>query len=500
MDLLLSDFSTRPGSDPIFQITEDFDEDEVLAFAERISDGAGGDKLRHLAAAPVGEMRKWIPALLDIELGIADGQPRTTYWIPHPMSPSLRRELPTKENGYRSAWFSAKKHFVRGLNVVPLDLDVGRSGTATTADAMRILVWAWQTGSIPAPSWTVMSGRGAYALWRLRDPDGGIPRNTWENQIRWKQIQKRLFDITEELRLEPDANALNINRWLKSPGTKDVLLVDGKNIKSGLQVVYSPWLQASGKPPVYTFDELEEFLGIERLPEPPVEPSLKEQRAPRSALADGDRNGSHPWRARAKEILDLSNYRRGMREGFRHSTLFFYYGCVRSEFRCLNPGASPREAHEWARDATHRLNGSFMPPLPGAEVDRAIKRNKGGPKTRWKAATLAQRLGVTIREAEELGLYAIAPVEVREKRRQEEQEAKAQAATARKLSAHDTDQALLKNPHLGDLDIARLLGDPSRRVYVYQRRKRLRAAGKLSRGAPTKAKQLELHSAESRTH
>lgn len=376
--------------------------------------------------------------------------------------------------------------------MVTLDLDVGRDGTVTAGDAMRILVQAWQAKQIPSPSWTALSGRGAYSLWRLRDPAGGIPRNTGENQRRWKQIQKRLFAITKDLKLEPDPQALNLNRWIKSPGTKDVFLVDGKNTKSGADVAYLQWFDArTGKPPVYTFDDLEDFLGIVQLPEPPREPELDERRVTRRLNPTDDRNGSYVWRARAREILDLSNYRRGMSEGVRHSTLFFYFSCVRFEYLCINPQATAADAYQYARAATYKLNESFAPPLLDEAVERAIARPRSSTKTRWKAATLAERLKVTVAEVEELGLYSIAPTEMRQKRRQEERDAKEKAATVRRLSAHDTDMAILKNLHLGDLDIARLLGDPARRVYVYQRRKMLRADGKIP-AASMSAEQLDL--------
>ena len=331
-----------------------------------------------------------------------------------------------------------------------------------------------------------LSGRGAYAIWRLRDPSGGLPENTPTSLPRWRAILWKLIDIAKELELSPDPVATNTARWFKRPGTLDTQIADGQETKSGNRVIYLPFLlDSQPAPPVYTFEELESELGLVS-PPPGLEipksppPGLEIQRRREKTTK---RDGSYVHAARAQEILALSNSRGGLSEGCRHMALFYYFGSVRARYGCLYPGEGLAVAK--ARKAAADLNASFSPPLSEAEVESACKARR----VRWTAATIARALDVTPPEAKALGLRAIAPAVVREHQDQAIRDGVLSRKVARAERAADIRELLIKYPGWSDLDVARDIGGIDRQL-VSHYRAGLVAEGRLP--APTRKKPAQL--------
>lgn len=480
----------RVNGDAILALTEDYRDDQVVAVGARRANKAGRVVPHYFAAPTAGEFRSWLPELWRYELQVA----QATYWIMQPMRPSTRRELPTSANGYKATWFPATNYAVDGFNCLPIDLDVGREGLPTAGDAIKIMANAVLSYAIPAPSYMALSGRGAYAIWRLRDPDGGLPANNEINRTRWAAILYRLILITKELELAPDEKAKNEARWLKLPGTLDTQIENGRETKSGNRVMYLPFLLDSpdAKPAVYTFDELESELGMAS--PPPLElPPPRPQSVPlelRSRIERLDaRNGSYVHAARVNEIIALSNSRGGMSEGTRHMALFYFYGSLRAQYACQYPGEGVAES--WARERTFDLNATFRPPLPHADVEAAMKRPNGGAKARWKASTLAGALDVAPSEAEALGLRAIAPKVVRDAREQRAREGVLDRKAATQEKGQDIRRLILEHPRWSDLDVARHYGGIDRQLVTYYR-KGLIEEGLLKRPERPKPKQMPL--------
>lgn len=478
------DDSQRINDEAFADLTADFRDDQVIAIGARRATLSTGAVVPHyFAAGTMGEVRSWLPELWRYELEFA----QATYWIMHPMNLALRRPLPTKENGYKAPWYPAKDEQVESFNCIPIDLDVGREGLPTAGDAIKIITNAVLEGRIPAPSYMALSGRGAYAIWRLRDPSGGLPENTPTSLPRWRAILYKLINIAKELELSPDGVATNPARWLKLPGTLDTQIVDGQETKSGNRVIYLPFLLDSQRaPPVYTFEELESELGMVSPP-----PGLEiPKRPPAAALViqrrrekTTKRNGSYVHTARAQEILALSNSRKGLGVGCRHMALFYYFGEVRAQYGCLYPGEGV--AVELARKAAADLNASFRPPLSEAEVESACKAKR----VRWTAATIARALDVTPPEAKALGLRAIAPAVVREHQDQAIRDGVLSRKVARAERAADIRELLIKYPGWSDLDVARDIGGIDRQL-VSHYRAGLVAEGRLP--APTRKKPSQL--------
>ena len=492
MGLDLDQLDDRANGDAILALTEDFRDDQVIAIGSRRKTKAGSVVPHYFAAATAGEFRSWLPELWRYELQVA----QASYWIMQPMHSSVRRELPTASNEYKSAWYPATNDRVDGFNCLPIDLDVGRDGLPTAGDAIKIMANAVLEGLIPAPSYMALSGRGAYAIWRLRLADGGLPPNNELNRTRWSAILYRLILITKALELSPDEIAKNPARWLKLPGTVDTQIDSGRETKSGNRVMYLPFLLDSpdAKPAVYTFDELESELGMASPPTLPasVAPVARRVSAPLELRARPDpdgRNGSYVHSARVNEIVALSNSRGGMSEPHRHMSLFYFYGSLRAQYGCLYPGEGIAE--QWARARTYELNASFNPPLAPAEVETAIKRRNAGAKARWKASTVAAALGVAPSEAEALQLHSIAPKVVRDDREQRARDGVLDRKAAREEKAQAIRRLLLDHSGWSDLTVAQFYGGIDRQLVAYYR-KGLIEEGLLRKPRPPRPTQQKL--------
>ena len=443
----------------MLQLLEPFKPDHIVGFgSRRLVKTTGKVAPHYLAAVSAREVWSWIPELWRYEMAKSE----TCYWILQPLRPDLQLdgELPTEQNGYRPQYFEAKNGSVDAFASVPIDLDVGRPGLPTSGAAIGAIADAVQEGKIPAPTFMAHSGRGAYAIWQLRE----AVQNTDSNRVRWRAILLRLVSLTDKLGLAPDANALRQAQWLKLPGTLDT--------KTQNRVLYLPFMLNGAAPTRYTLDELETALGL--LPSPsvpaptPSVPALESSQTVRRLKPRGDkRHGGYVHTARITEIVALSNSRGGMAEGVRYMTLFYYYATCRAEYACHFPGSGM--AHEWAVARTVELNATFSPPLDAAEVMSAVKQSAAGQLRRWQADTIARALQVAPSEADALDLRAIAPASVRVRQKEQTQVLAKSRQEARLQRAGAIRSLIAKYPKWSDLDIARELGGVDRKTVANHR-------------------------------
>ena len=438
----------KQNHEAMLQLTDTFEPEQNIAFgSRRIAKSTGKVGPHYLAAVSKREVWSWIPELWRYEMAMSE----TLYWMLQPLWPDLckRGELPTEENGFRPQWFPARSGSVAAFANVAIDLDVGRPNLPTSGAAIGLMADAVQAGRIPAPTFMAHSGHGAYAIWQLRQT---VP-NTPANRTRWRAILLKLVSLTDTLGLAPDGNATKQGQWLKLPGTLDT--------KTQNRVLYLPFMLNGAAPSRYSLDELENALGLLPAPAvPAIAPDVpaiapapdRIKRTPRLNA----RHGGYVHSARITEIVALSNMRRGMSEGVRHMTLFYYYASCRGEYACLHPGSGM--AHAWAVARTVELNATFSPPLDAAEVMSAVTQSAAGPLRRWQADTIARALQMAPSEAEALDLSAIAPASVR-KRRKEQSQVVAKSRLEAQTQRADAIRALIaKHPKWSDLDIGRELG------------------------------------------
>ena len=439
------------------QLTETWPRDRVIAIGSRRLSKKGIIHPHWFAAVTAGEFETWLPELWAYEMARAE----TLYWIFQPMKPHLRREPPTAANGFRPSYYEASDENVADFAVIPLDLDVGRPGRPTAGEAIEEILAESLAGTIPTPTYLAYSGRGTYAIWQLRQT---VP-NTPTNHSRWRAILLRLIARTRTLELSPDRVAVNPARWFKLPHTVDT--------NTNNRVAYLP-ISIDREPVAkYTFDELEAALGMLVTPSIPATeqasaPIVRREHRTEHHERQDKRDGSYVHSLRAHEIVMLSNARRGMREGVRKMTLFYYFGSVRAAYSCKHPKSG--EAHAWALQRTYELNATFSPPLKKAEVDSAIERSAANPlRRRWKAETLAAALDVSPAEAEALGLHAIAPPDTRERKAMQARKQVQTRQEARLQLAEDIKVLIAKHPKWSDLDVARYLGGVTRQRVAYYR-------------------------------
>lgn len=438
----------KQNHEAMLQLLSPFEPDQRVGFASRRPVKTTGKVAPHyLSAVSAREVWCWIPELWRYEMAKSE----TLYWILQPLKPDLQLsgDPPTAENGFRPQYFPARNGSVDAFASVPIDLDVGRPGLPTSGAAVGVIADAVQAGRIPAPTFMAHSGRGAYAIWQLRQT---VP-NTPANRTRWRAIQLKLVSLTDTLGLAPDPNALRQAQWLKLPGTLDT--------KTQNRVLYLPFMLNGAAPSRYSLDELETALGLLPAPDvPAIAPDVpaiapapdRIKRTPRLNA----RHGGYVHSARITEIVALSNSRGGMAEGVRYMTLFYYYASCRAEYACIHPGSGM--AHAWAVRKTVELNDSFSPPLDADEVMSAVTQSAAGQLRRWKADTIARALHVAPSEADALDLRAIAPASVR-KRQKEHDQVMAKSRHEARLQRADAIRALIaKHPKWSDMDIGRELG------------------------------------------
>ena len=449
----------KQNHEAMLQLTDTFEPEQNIAFgSRRIAKKTGKVGPHYFAAVSKREVWSWIPELWRYEMARSE----TLFWMIQPLRPDLYKngELPTEGNGFRPQWFPARSGSVAAFANVAIDLDVGRPNLPTSGAAIGLMADAVQAGRIPAPTFMAHSGRGAYAIWQLRQT---VP-NTPANRTRWRAILLKLVSLTDTLGLAPDGNATKQAQWLKVPGTLDT--------KTQNRVLYLPFMLNGAAPSRYSLDELETALGLLPAPDvPAIAPDVpaiapapdRIKRTPRLNA----RHGGYVHTARITEIVALSNSRGGMAEGVRHMTLFYYYASCRAEYACHFPGSGM--AHEWAVARTVELNATFSPPLDAAEVRSAVKQSAAGQLRRWQADTIARALQVAPSEADALSLHAIAPASVR-KRHKEQTQVLAKSRHEARLQRADAIRALIaKYPKWSDLDIARELGGVDRKTVANHR-------------------------------
>lgn len=368
------------------------------------------------------EIFEWLPQVWEWQLRI--NLAPTMYWIPQPLLPAcIVREnyvLPSNENNFKPAYFDGSDNMVSGFNCVLLDLDVGRENSEFTgSQALEMIDRADAEGWIPTPSLVALSGRGAYVFWFLRDENGAVIPFSEANHTRWRAILAALANVAEALHLEPDPRAKNRARYVKLPGTFTA---------RGDKVRYWMRLDETGRPPRYTFNQIEKEIGMpsphadlngDAPPAPalaPVSDPTAPPKPPRKVQYDknGKPYGSYRAAAYRREIWHLATNRRGgISEGYRHWTLLHYFRASIAYHACFYPGCHV-EALRYARAETFNLNALFSKPMPDAEVEKAMRKPKK-PSTGCYArgATVARDLGVTAPEAEQLALKTIVPEDYR---------------------------------------------------------------------------------------
>ena len=350
-----------------------------------------------------------------------------------------RERVPIAPDTYTSAlergkakYFHFSNDHVRELTCVCADLDPYRDGDITAADAVGTVVSRALYGHIPHPSMVAYSGRGAYALWLLRQQSNmAPPLYTERNAHRWRLITDELLGKLKDL--QADGNATRAAQWVKSPATTDTA--------TGETVVYLPFFvqsEGSSKPtvPLYSLTNLVKELDIvtaDDLDEGTQTPGLVPYHIDRRPFATvggtwsrptsgRGKNAAAPLVARVRDLEALAVHRRKFhgpslgRKGERYKVCRYYYNALWGAHAIAGHPAS----YTIARDKLQEFNRRWCtPPLDHSELRKILKAKY---RERSRSDTVVRDLGVTVEEAETLDLRQLVPKEVRQSRKAAQQD------------------------------------------------------------------------------
>jgi len=305
--------------------------------------------------------------------------------------PSMREELERDSffsvNAFAFELKRGKSQHLRYLNACYLDLD---SYNLSSSEALGKVVQSIGEGTLPSPSIFGLSGRGIWCYWLLRDvtlPDQ--PQRAFlEKRLLCSRIQKALYQRVKKRwpELEPDANALDLVRVTRIPGS-----TNGKS--GGKKVCHRASLTPDGRRRYYTLHELCDFLGLEEKASVPAKILRFGRRLPKR------RNG---WIARWKKALRWFETLRdtrggGFAEGCRNNALYCYANLLRRNR--VSEGEVFKRVDE--------LGGQCRPPLDEAAIVGAVISTQGLQATiHISTARMAAMLKVTPEEAEALAPFA----------------------------------------------------------------------------------------------
>jgi hypothetical protein len=371
------------------------------------------------------DMFKWLAE--DAYMGI-----NSTY----SPAPWLNRTTGLPDAARGEGLLPGKKCWLRYLNAVYADLDVGRPDDSQAfkrtpwAKALAVAEVMMNEGKLPQASLYANSGRGLYLLWLLRDPeDPNKPQRAWREKILlYKEIEKALGRKLK--RLAFDQNAVDSSRVLKVPGTTDT--------RTGRRVGYWFRIDDNGMPWHYTLEGLAEALQVgsheKELPPGGFTTPFFEIRPGADVRTVSEKGkGSCPNRlagslarnmARVRDLLKIEKLYNGFPQGKRRRSLILLGECLKLS------GANEADIRSMLESAAKRC----VPPYPSDKadtpVDAIFKNVKRGPSTLARSgnAALCRYYDIDREAAIDGELESIMPADLKAELRAAE---KAQAAQER---------------------------------------------------------------------
>ncbi len=206
---------------------------------------------------------------------------------------------------------------LRWLTCTYTDIDCHNLGI-DAGQAIGSIISAQDAGLVPPASMLTRSGRGVWAFWFLHDAKNeSTPARAWDEKIRtWCAAQNEISNRFAAVGADAQAkDAARITR-----------IVGSLNTKSSTRVGY--WIQASetGKPFVYSLNDLAAFFDIEiKARHPKIQQKV-------DMLSERGRKGQRGrWLKARKNFERLWELRGGFRPGTRHAAVFVYAAILRSQ-------------------------------------------------------------------------------------------------------------------------------------------------------------------------
>lgn len=215
---------------------------------------------------------------------------------------------------YRAAVRSSR--YVRWLTAAFVDIDCYNYGKSF-GDVVGKMLDLQDEGVFPPATIVVRSGRGVWFLWLIApEPGGRKPVRALPDKVQcWNRIQSELLRRTARHLLEADAQAADIARVMRVPGSINSKAPLGSRVK------FVPLLDENGEPFIYGLDQLAGLLG--------VKPSKSRTRKPPSEVDPARRERGFAGRRRLAEkrlgwIVRLGKLRGKFRQGTRHNAALMF--------------------------------------------------------------------------------------------------------------------------------------------------------------------------------
>lgn len=375
-------------------------EDAYINFARKTGESATG--IKHLFSLSRKQVHSMLPTLarwlLEDAYMTVNGYARTAPYD-------------IRETGLPGVWRKEKN--LRCLNAVYADLDVGRAGEAEPRGldkslATQLLVeLAFGPDAIPPFSITAQSGRGLYVLWLLREEDDENAPITFKNQrtfaedlTLYKAVNRAIYKRLECLAADKICDGA---RLVRVPGTR--------HSKTGENCLYRVSFDSEGKLVTYTLRELAAKFGV-----PVMESSLPRDlcqwQSNQNPINPKKANGPKSLAAaRARDLVNLEQWREGWRKGNRRFTLRLYAHFLKAA------GTSKSETET----AVSTMAGNCQPPYPSDKTDQSIseliRELWREPFATYRQQSLVKWLQITPDEARDLELEKLLPIEVEDERR-----------------------------------------------------------------------------------
>lgn len=273
------------------------------------------------------------------------------------------------------------------LNACFSDLDHREIDNETAvAEVMEIV----RSGEIPAPSFIGFSGRGTWLFWTLRCPETGEPpKANREAKQLWNDVQRainaRLSSLVPELK--PDLNAIDASRLTRVPGSV--------NSKSGKTVRYLYQADPTMGRHSYSLSELADHFEVVPESVEKVGREIPKTKIPNNATGLQVMQGE-----RLSEFDKLEESRNGFAEGCRNKAVYILVLLL------LSLGVAPSELEARVFGLASRCRPEYSQAEVVNTID-SVLRNKSRP--RIKNTTIASWLGVTLEEADQIGLIKLRP-------------------------------------------------------------------------------------------
>lgn len=311
-----------------------------------------------------------------------------------PSRAQLRTDAYFSINGFRR-WGTRRTEDLSALNAAFVDLDYhSQPAPLMWQEVAEVIESAISAEIIPAPSVLVNSGQGAWLIWLLvADNDSArAPTAPLSNRQFLRAINEKLAANLSAFfpKLGVDAQSAELSRCLRIPGSL--------NSKSATPVRFfvhrTPW----DAPLTYTLDRLAAEIDVHPPSFRRKQQSLLVTRLPKTSGAKtrgGAANLSRVLKARLDEIARIEQSRGGFREGHRNIAALVIAVTLRGLHR--SPDQILDEVSAFARGC--------RPPLSPANIRGAVAERR----YRFTNTNIAARLGVTLEEADSLGLRHIRP-------------------------------------------------------------------------------------------